>query len=498
MHHVVVAAQDARQERLLLIGPAVGDQRRAHLTVGEPHRRDRRAGRDQLLGDDQPVDRRTALTTELGRPRETDPAERGELLGELLREAVDPRVVVAPVPGDRVARHLPRLLTECLLLGRPAEFHDRDRTAGSPRAKSSHEPSATLPTTSCWLIVSGYRRMLLTMDRRPSLRSCWPVAARSPPACGDDARRPTDRSGAITHAAPRADARLGTAAVRRRPPPSEPRRRRPSRAAPTTHRAEDRAARRASLVAVPTQNREDPAKNQFQVQIHNGTRERYDLAGVQFRWAGYTTPMTERDSIIVGGQIIDFPVPFPGATCVGDGLDRHHALGRRRPRRAAARRRQRGRGAGDRPVAPRPQAVPRGLREADDRVARDDRVGRPPRGASSRAGPVTAGELRLTRRAGTGEITILSVSNTIPYEFAAVDTAVGEPVAVLADGADEVSVPVRFIESRCDPHALAEIKQPTKFVAQVQLGDGSRSTPTSSIPSATTGSRCASPPTRRA
>ena len=34
-------------------------------------------------------------------------------------------------------------------------------------------------------------------------------------------------------------------------------------------------------------------------------------------------------------------------------------------------------------------------------------------------------------------------------------------------------MPIQFIESRCDPHALAEIKQPTKFIAQVQLGDGS-------------------------
>ena len=47
------------------------------------------------------------------------------------------------------------------------------------------------------------------------------------------------------------------------------------------------------LVAVPTQNREDPAKNQFQIQIHNGTHDRYDLDGVQFEWAGYTTPMTD-------------------------------------------------------------------------------------------------------------------------------------------------------------------------------------------------------------
>ena len=65
------------------------------------------------------------------------------------------------------------------------------------------------------------------------------------------------------------------------------------------------------------------------------------------------------------------------------------------------------------------------------------------------------------------------MSNTIPFVFNAVDSDVGEPVVTLAADAAEASAPMRFIESRCDPHALAEIKQPTKFIAQVQLGDGS-------------------------
>ena len=49
------------------------------------------------------------------------------------------------------------------------------------------------------------------------------------------------------------------------------------------------------LVAVPQQNREDPAKGQFQVQVVNGTRERFEVTSVQFVWAGYTTPVTPRD-----------------------------------------------------------------------------------------------------------------------------------------------------------------------------------------------------------
>ena len=120
----------------------------------------------------------------------------------------------------------------------------------------------------------------------------------------------------------------------------------------------------------------------------------------------------------------------------------------------------------------------------------DDRVGRPARGGVR--GP--PGDRRRAcgsrRRAGTGEIAILSVSNTVPYEFVAVGSAPGEPVAVLGEDTDTVSVPVRFEESRCDPHALAEVKQPTKFISQVTSVTG-RSGPYIIYPERTTGSRCA-------
>jgi len=226
------------------------------------------------------------------------------------------------------------------------------------------------------------------------------------------------------------------------------------------------------LVAVPTQNREDPAKNQFQIQIHNGTHDRYDINGVQFDWAGFTTPMTPRDSVFVGGEVIDYPVPFPGAACVGDGtratmpsldnakvvllLDSGETV--------------------DIPVVDH-WHLARTLYEKDcEKQMIDAQVAIEwvdLHEGEFEGRPVTVGELRLTRKAGKGEYTILAVSNTIPYDFDAVDTNEGESVATLAADADQVSVPVRFVESRCDPHALAEVKQPTKFVAQVLLGDGS-------------------------
>ena len=120
-----LAREDAGEELGLLIGGAVVDQRRPHLPVGEPHRGDRCAGGDQLLADDQPVDRRLAAAAELDRPRHADPAVGGHLLRELLREPVDPRVVVAPVAFHRIDGDLAGLVAKGGLLGCPVEVHRR-------------------------------------------------------------------------------------------------------------------------------------------------------------------------------------------------------------------------------------------------------------------------------------------------------------------------------------------------------------------------------------
>ena len=165
------------------------------------------------------------------------------------------------------------------------------------------------------------------------------------------------------------------------------------------------------LVAVPQQNREDPAKNQFQVQVVNDTDRRFDVLSVQFVWAGYTTPIMPRDSTVVGGQTIDFPVSFPGATCVGDGtidtmppLDGAMVL----------------LGVGDGtilevPVIDRWHLARRlylddCLRQQIESMVTIEWAELHEEEFDGR--PVTAGVLRLTRLAGTSMITIQSVSGT--------------------------------------------------------------------------------------
>lgn len=225
------------------------------------------------------------------------------------------------------------------------------------------------------------------------------------------------------------------------------------------------------LVAVPQQNREDPAKGQFQVQIVNGTREQFDVTSVQFVWEGYTTPAMPRDSFVVGGQIIDFPVPFPGATCAGDGtLATMPPMDGARVLLGSADGTMREVPVIDKWHLARSLYLDDCLRQRIEREVTIEWADLHEEQYEGR--PVTAGVLRLRRGTATGEVRVESIAGTIPYFVEAVDTPIGDTVAVLPADADSVEVPIRFVEGRCDPHALAETKQPHEFVVQVDLGDG--------------------------
>ncbi len=225
------------------------------------------------------------------------------------------------------------------------------------------------------------------------------------------------------------------------------------------------------LAAMPTQNRVDPAKGQFQVKVVNLTDERFTVVGVQFVWEGFTTELTERSDIVVGGQRIDLPVKFPGANCVGDGTrasmpDVESATARLVLDDGTERMI---------PVYDVDHLARRLYLEDCERQMVEALVGIEwvDLHTSEHDGrPVTAGELRLTRRASAATVSVLSVSNNVLFVFEAADTPLGDPVVTLDEGVDEASARIRFIESRCDPHAISESSQPFKFVAQVDLGGG--------------------------
>lgn len=226
------------------------------------------------------------------------------------------------------------------------------------------------------------------------------------------------------------------------------------------------------LAAMPQQNREDPAKGQFQLQIINGTSERLRVVSVQFVWVGLSTPVAVRDDTVVAGQRIDFPVKLPVADCVGDGtiadmpdigtatatvgLDDGTQLtvpvfdtfgvARKLYLRDCDR-----------------QLVERSVQLEWADLAEVEFDGR----------PVTEGVLRMTRLDNDNEIRIFSAGNTIPFVVVlGDDEAPGEALAVLPHTATQLAEPVRFVEGRCDAHAVAEVKQPFKFILQIDLGDG--------------------------
>lgn len=225
------------------------------------------------------------------------------------------------------------------------------------------------------------------------------------------------------------------------------------------------------LAAMPTQNRVDPARGQFQVKLINRSGEALTVTGVQFVWDGYTTPVTERRVLLSGNRRVDVPVAFPGAQCAGDGtLATMPDLGAAVVRLILEDGSEREAPVYDVDHLARRLYLDDCERQMVERMVAIEWV-------DLRAGeldgrPVTEASLRLTRRDATGSVAVLAVSNTINFTFESPDTPPGFPIVELAADHDVASAPVRFVEGRCDPHAIAESSQPFKFIAQVDI-DGS-------------------------
>jgi hypothetical protein len=76
-----------------------------------------------------------------------------------------------------------------------------------------------------------------------------------------------------------------------------------------------------------------------------------------------------------------------------------------------------------------------------------------------------AGSLALTRKAGEGEVRVISLRRSV---LMAAD--VDLPLTMAADASD-AATPLRFTPATCDAHVLAETKQPFLFPMTVQVGD---------------------------
>ncbi len=221
---------------------------------------------------------------------------------------------------------------------------------------------------------------------------------------------------------------------------------------------------------MPFQNRLDVAQGIFQVKLYNGTDQRFDIVGVQLLWDGLTTPVSERQNPLIAGDRLDYPVTLAAATCVGDGTVDEMPD----PQKAVVRVLLAGGGEVLAPVFDVKHFARRLYLEDCERqfIAKQAAIEWVDMHETVRDGrAVTEGFLRLTRLEGTGEVTVLLISNNILFTFVAPDAADG-PVAVLPVGESTVSVPIRFVEGRCDAHAMSETSQPYLFQATLDLGDG--------------------------
>jgi hypothetical protein len=76
------------------------------------------------------------------------------------------------------------------------------------------------------------------------------------------------------------------------------------------------------------------------------------------------------------------------------------------------------------------------------------------------------GELELSRRSGKEPVTAESLGRSVLLEAVADDLPV-----TLEEGEQRISTPLSFTPASCDPHVLAEVKQPYVFPLAVRVGD---------------------------
>lgn len=84
------------------------------------------------------------------------------------------------------------------------------------------------------------------------------------------------------------------------------------------------------------------------------------------------------------------------------------------------------------------------------------------------AGDAVTGELVLTRRTGDEPVQVAALGRSVVLE----PTLDADLPATLAPGRDRLRLPVTFRPATCEPHVLAETKQPFAFPLRLAVGDG--------------------------
>ena len=224
------------------------------------------------------------------------------------------------------------------------------------------------------------------------------------------------------------------------------------------------------LTVKPLQYRDDIVVARLQLQVTNGLSRQLSLASVQLRWNGMDSALTELSAVLGIGQRVDLPVGLGTPRCEINGT----AVSAPPPvadaeviftliddtTEVAEVRDPDGTLAAIHAASCEREMISQqfSLEFVDFALQRVD--GR----------NVTVAVLRMQRGAVDGRAQVLSSGNTIPFNLM-VGSDNLPPLLLLGTDATVVDAPVQFLEARCDSHAVAEAKQPFRFVMQVQLGD---------------------------
>lgn len=219
------------------------------------------------------------------------------------------------------------------------------------------------------------------------------------------------------------------------------------------------------------QGRTDYASGTLVIRVVNGSDTNLAVAKARLESASFAKPAVwDRGTTVRAGTTVDLRAPVPDADCAGEAT------------RPSVRLTLESRGVADAvsvhaddPLGTLERLQTAGcIAEAVDDIA-EIAVGAPGVDGAGRSA-VAVLPLMLAPTGADGWVEVDSVGSTPllkPDALSESDDANTWPVSIIVDAASApVTVPLRIVPARCDPHAIAEDKIGTVLVLAVALDDG--------------------------
>jgi hypothetical protein len=229
------------------------------------------------------------------------------------------------------------------------------------------------------------------------------------------------------------------------------------------------------LFAELVQEREDVVLGIYQVHLVNGTSGLVDIANVQISWPGFNAaPASKTGTKIAVHAIVDLPVPFAGARCVGDGS----AASMPGASLASATVHFVDGTSAAIPVIDTERLLSKLYLADCERQNIDKAVHvsfRAIEDVTIDGLPRTKATIHVERAAAKGVIRILDLKGTVVFGLAPESSgATGDSSPVLTMPAWQTAADVGVVisEAGCADHIFAETKQPFLFVVSLDPGDG--------------------------